>query len=121
MSMRHPVRDLLLGSLLLAATAHAASTVFIAGLGNDAPGGGVYAGSGFTGNPAAAGNGWIAFRSLVADGASSERIVLAHMAPGATEREVVASVGKPAGTGLGNFAGFVGNPAVNAAGDVAFV
>ena len=96
MSKRRPVRSLLLFSVLLAANAHAASVVKIAGLGEDAPGGGVYAGSGFTGNPAAAGNGWVAFRSLIAGGSTSERIILANMAPGGTERKVVAAIGASA-------------------------
>jgi hypothetical protein len=108
--------------LILAGTqAHAASVRMIAGLLEAAPGGGVFAGSGFVGSPAAGGDGYVAFRSLVADGSTSEQIVLARMTPGAGDRDTVASIGRSAPDGFGTYTSFVGNPAVNANGDVAFV
>jgi hypothetical protein len=107
---------------LLAGQARAASVRLIAGLTYAAPGGGVFAGPGFVGNPAAAGNGWVVFRSLLAGPGSSEEIILAKMTFGTEDKEVVASVGAETTVdGLGTFTGFVGSPSVNGNGDVAFV
>ena len=47
---------------LLPSPARASSKALIAAAGDAAPGGGVFAGPGFTDWPTAAGNGWIAFR-----------------------------------------------------------
>ncbi|HWP66444.1 MAG TPA: choice-of-anchor tandem repeat NxxGxxAF-containing protein, partial [Candidatus Limnocylindria bacterium] len=119
---RSPRHTFVIATILLAACqAEAASVRLIAGLTDPAPGGGIFAGTGFVGNPAAAGNGYVAFRSLIADGSSPEAIVLATMEAGTKTSEVVAFVGQAAGEGLGTFASFVGNPSVNAEGDVAFV
>jgi len=119
----------LLGAVLLAllpAPARASSKALIAAVGDAAPGGGVFAGPGFTDWPTAAGNGWIAFRGEVIGGDTSETLVVARM--GATPtRNRVASLGEiaPSAGGFGECAGklkqFVGHPAVNASGDVAFL
>jgi hypothetical protein len=105
--------------ILPPAIARGASKVAIAVLGDPAPGGGVFAGPGFTGWPAAGGIGWIAFRGEIIGGGTSEAIVVAHMASPVT-RAQVASIGQAA-PGGGSFRQFVGRPAVNANGDVAFV
>jgi hypothetical protein len=106
---------------LSAVHADAASVRLIRGLLDPAAGGGVFAGSGFVGTPAAAGTGYVAFRSLVANGSTSEQIIRARMTFGARETIAIASIGKNAPTGLGTYTSFIGNPAVNASGDVAFV
>jgi hypothetical protein len=125
MSLRHSSRWFVVVSLVLGLACHAqaASVRLIAGLTDAAPGGGVFAGSGFVGAPAAAGNGLVVFRSLIADGAHTERIVLAKMTFGTEDKEPVASVGAPVSghPDLGTFTGFIGNPGINANGDVVFV
>ena len=99
--------------------AAAASKITIALLGDAAPGGGVFAGPGFTGWPAAAGEGWVAFRGEVSGGTTTEAMVVAHLtAP--TSRTQVASIGETA-PGGGKFRQFIGRPAVNAFGEVAFL
>jgi hypothetical protein len=104
---------------LLPASAGAASKAVVAALGDPAPGGGLFAGPGFTGWPAAAGVGWIAFRGQIAAAATSEQLVVAHMAP-PVARVAVASIGESA-PGGGTFKQFLGRPAINARGDVAFL
>jgi len=106
---------------LSAVHAHAASVRLIEGLGDPAAGGGVYAGSGFVGTPDAAGNGWVVFRSLVANGGTSEQIIRARMTFGANAPVAIASIGRAAPDGFGTYTSFIGNPTVNTAGDVAFV
>src|SRR2546426_3417203 len=101
-----------------ASRATAASKVKIAAAGDAAPGGGVFAGPGFSGWPTAAGNGWVAFRGAIAGGKTSEAIIATRQtAPRATVQ--VASKGQNA-PGGGTFRQFFGRPAVNARGDVAF-
>jgi hypothetical protein len=101
----------------------AASKLNIALIGDRAPGGGQFLGPSLTGMPAAAGNGWVAFRTLVTDGKTPEQLVVARLA-GQEERHVVAALGKSAGKrdgkDLGTFKQFLGRPAVNANGDVVF-
>src|SRR5205809_2724333 len=98
--------------------ATAASKVKIAAAGDPAPGGGTFAGPGFSGWPTAAGNGWIAFRGKITGGNTSEAIIAARQgAPRTTVQ--VASKGQSA-PGGGTFRQFFGRPAVNARGDVAF-
>ena len=98
--------------------APAASKLKIAATGDPAPGGGVFAGPGFSGWPTAAGNGWIAFRGKITGGNTSEAIIAARQgAPRTTVQ--VASKGQSA-PGGGTFRQFFGRPAVNARGDVAF-
>lgn len=99
--------------------AQSASTSVVAVLGDPAPGGGVFAGPGFAGWPAAAGNGWITFRGEVAGGGTTEAMVVAHMVAPVTRAEV-ARIGQPA-PGGGTFKQFLGRPTVNANGDVAFL
>jgi hypothetical protein len=110
--------------LALASDGRAASKIKIAAIGDQAPGGGQFLGPSLTGAPAAAGNGWVAFRTLVTEGGTSEQIVVTKLA-GQPERHVVAalgqSAGKRGGKGLGTFKQFLGRPTVNANGDVAFV
>ncbi len=107
-------------------SAGATSKATVAAIGDGAPGGGVFAGPGFSGWPTAAGDGWIAFRGQVTGGTTTETIVVAHLtAP--ISRAQVASIGQSAPTGNGHDAcagklkQFVGHPVVNASGDVAFV
>jgi hypothetical protein len=117
----------ILGSALLAGPpALAASKALVAAVGDGAPGGGVFAGPGFADWPTAAGNGWVAFRGEIVGGTTSETLVVARMtSPGTRTR--VASLGEAAPSGgiFGECAGklkeFVGHPAVNASGDVAFM
>ena len=121
---RSPVLAL---TLVLAAPclAPAASKALVASVGDAAPGGGVFAGPAFSDWPTAAGAGWIAFRGEIIGGTTGETLVVARMTTPPT-RIPVASLGEitPAGDGFrdcaGKFKGFVGHPAVNANGDVAF-
>ena len=99
--------------------ATAASKVKIAAAGDPAPGGGTFAGPGFSGWPTAAGNGWIAFRGVIAGGNASEAIIARHETP-PVATVTVASKGQSA-PGGGTFRQFFGRPAVNASGDVAFL
>ena len=117
------------GAVLLAlapAPALSASKALVAAAGDAAPGGGIFAGPGFTDWPTAAGNGWIAFRGEIIGGDTSETLVVARMSAPLT-RTRVASLGEIAPTPgvFGECAGklkeFVGHPAVNAKGEVAFM
>ena len=108
-------------ALLIAGAAHGASVVTVASLGDAAPGGGIYAGPGFIGSPAAAGDGWVALRTLVTGGTASEEIVLANLNPSRTTRVTVARSGMSLGAAVGTIDDFVGHPAVNEDGTVAFV
>ncbi len=116
----HTVRSLALLAALLAlpSLVVAASKVKVAALGDEAPGGGVFAGPSFTGTPSAAGNGWVAFRSLVADGSTNEQIVVTNLVT--RERRVAASLGQQVTADIGRLKQFIGRPTVNAQGDVAF-
>ncbi len=119
--LRGPAMALaMLAAALLSWTppATAASKRTIAALGDEAAGGGVFAGPSFTSSPAAAGIGWIAFRTQVAEGAASEQIVVRNVLTG--QRLAVAGLGQDASETLGRFRQFLGRPAVNANGDVAF-
>jgi hypothetical protein len=115
-----------LAACVLTAPAWGASKVRIAAIGDRVPGNGngQFLGPSLTGTPSAAGNGWVAFRSLVTDGKTAEQIVVARLS-GQEERHVVAalgtSAGKRDGKDLGTFKQFLGRPTVNANGDVAFV
>src|SRR2546430_5635891 len=102
-----------------ASRATAASKMKIAATGDAAPGGGVFAGPGFSGWPTAAGNGWIAFRGRITGGRTGEAIIATRQAPPRTTVQV-ASKGQSA-PGGGTFRQFFGRPAVNARGDVAFL
>ena len=119
----------LVGAALLAPMgepAWATSKATVAAIGGAAPGGGVFAGPGFSGWPTAAGNGWIAFRGQVTGGTSTEAVVVAHMTP-PLSRTAVASIGQaaPSANGHSACAGkirqFVGHPVVTVYGEVAFV
>jgi hypothetical protein len=101
--------------------ASGASVIAVATLGQPAPGGGIFAGSGFAGVPAAAGTGWVAFRSSVAPEGTSEELVLANMTAASSRRISVARTGLTLDDTLGKILRFIGEPAVNASGDVAFV
>lgn len=116
----HPLRPLglLVALLALPGLAGAASKVKVAALGEAAPGGGVFAGPSFNGTPSAAGNGWIAFRSLVADGSTGEQIVATNRVT--NERTVVANLGQQVSPEIGRLKQFLGQPTVNASGQVAF-
>ncbi len=111
--------------LVLAGTgrlpAWAASKIEVVALGDAAPGGGVFAGPGFTTNPSAAGVGWVAFRAQVNDASAPEAIVVAHVtAP--VSRTQVAQLGQPApGWANAKLKQFLGRPVVNSSGDVAFL
>ncbi len=109
---------LLVALLALPALADAASKVKIAALGEAAPGGGVFAGPSFSGSPSSAGNGWIAFRSLVVEGSSGEGIVVTNRVTG--ERRVAAVLGQDVSPTIGRLKQFLGQPTVNASGEVAF-
>lgn len=117
-----PSHRLTAALLLLAAaatTARAASTAKVVAIADAAPGGGIFAGPSFTAWPSAAGNGWVAFRSrVVTDKKSTEAIILARLQAPVTRIEV-ARLGSSA-PGGGTFRRFLGRPAVNSAGDVAF-
>jgi hypothetical protein len=104
--------------LIVAGPVRAASKIAIAAAGDPAPGGGVFAGPSFVGEPAAAGNGWVAFRSLVTDGQSPEAIIATNFATRA--RVQVARVGQTVSPEIGRIKQFLGRPTINAAGDVAF-
>jgi hypothetical protein len=113
-------RPPLLAALLcavLAAPAGAASKATVAYLGQAVPGGGVFAGPSFVGEPSAAGNGWIAFRAQVV-GSTTEQIVVANLVT--HQRSVVASAGGIVSKDIGKVKQFLGRPTVNAHGDVAF-
>ncbi len=117
-----------LACLLATAEVRAASKVQIAAIGDQAPGSGQFLGPGLTGTPAAAGNGWVVFRSLVTSAGTPEQIVAKNMAGAVganASTYVVAELGKSAGTAngedLGSFKQFLGRSAINADGDVAFV
>jgi hypothetical protein len=114
---------LLILSALPAPPAGAASKVLVAAIGDAAPGGGQFAGPGFTGAPSAAGEGWVAFRSEVAGGGTTEALVASRLTGVQTSIQV-ASVGQKVGGGepcAGTLRQFVGRPVVNARGDVAFL
>jgi len=100
--------------------AGAVSKLKIAAIGELAPGGGVFAGPGFTGWPSAAGDGWVAFRGQITAGTTSEEIVVARMTAPVT-RTLVASIGQNAPGADGTFKQFVGRPVVNGRGEVAFL
>jgi len=127
MSLLH--RSPRLGALLLATLAvlawgvpaHAGSKIGIAALGQEAPGGGIFAGPSFTGWPSAAGNGWVAFRAKIDGGETTESIVAADLSP-PVRRFEIASLGSdvPGMDGV-RFRQFLGRPAINPSGDVAFV
>ena len=102
----------------MAGPARAASKIAIAAAGDTAPGGGVFAGPSFVGEPTAAGNGWVAFRSLVTDGQSPEAIIATNFATRA--RVQVARVGQTVSEDIGRIKQFLGRPTINARGDVAF-
>ncbi len=104
-------------STVLAAPAGAASKATVAYLGQAVPGGGVFAGPSFVGEPSAAGNGWIAFRAQVV-GSTSEQIIVSNFVT--HQRNVVASVGGTVSKDIGTVKQFLGRPTVNAHGDVAF-
>src|SRR5262249_23473421 len=103
--------------IAVAAPAGAASKMTVAYLGQAVPGGGVFAGPSFVGEPSAAGNGWFAFRALVG-GSGDEQIVVAN--PVSHQRSVVATVGGTISKEIGSVKQFLGRPTVNARGDVAF-
>lgn len=109
----------LLGALAQGVVADAASTRKVVALGDVAPGGGVFAGPAFTTWPGAGGSGWVAFRTRLEGASASEALVLARLTP-PLARMTVAQIGDatPAGRKL---RAFVGRPAVNANGDVAFL
>jgi hypothetical protein len=112
-----PLTAILLASLVPHASA--TSKTVVAVLGDPAPGGGVFAGPGFTGWPSASGNGWIAFRGQISGGGTSEAVIVSRMvSPGGSAQ--AASIGQVA-PGGGTFKQFVGRPTVNANGDVAFL
>ena len=101
----------------------AASKIAIATIGGEAPGGGQFLGPALTALPAAAGQGWVAFRTLITAGKTNEQVVAKKLtAP--LQTNVVAAIGDPAGSrngkSLGTFKQFLGRPTVNANGDVAF-
>jgi hypothetical protein len=98
--------------------ARAASKALVAALGDPVPGGGLFAGPGFTGWPAAAGDGWIAFRGQTQFSNTNEQLLAWRYQP--RTEVLIASIGQPA-PGGGTFKQFLGRPAVNASGDVAFV
>ncbi|MFN8542641.1 MAG: choice-of-anchor tandem repeat NxxGxxAF-containing protein [Candidatus Binatia bacterium] len=102
-----------------AGSARGASTTKVVAIGDRAPGGGVFAGPSFTTWPAAGGEGWIAVRSRVEGGQTSEALILARM-KSPTTRVEVARIGGRTPDG-GTFRQFLGRPAVNANGDVAFL
>jgi hypothetical protein len=98
----------------------------VAAIGDAAPGGGQFAGPGFTGWPAAAGNGWVAFRGQVTGGDTREALVAARMTSPRARLEIAHLRQVSPGTGelaacAGTFKEFLARPAVNAAGDVAFL
>jgi hypothetical protein len=94
-----------------------ASKLSIAALGDGAPGGGVFAGPSFVGEPSAAGTGWVAFRAQI-EGKTTEQIVVRNMLTGASS--AAASIGDVISKDIGKFKQFLGKPSVNAHGDVAF-
>jgi len=99
----------------------AASKIKIAALGDAAPGGGLFAGPSFTARPSAAGDGWVAFRAQVDDPSVLEAIMVAHVtAPPSSVQVVRLGQSAPGGTSA-KFKQFLGRPAVNASGDVAFL
>ena len=108
---------------LAPAAARAASKIEVVAIGDDAPGGGQFLGPSLTGSPAAAGDGWVVFRTLVTEGSTTEQIVLTKLTP-PQQSYPVAALGKPAGKhagkDLGTFKQFLGRPTVNANGLVAF-
>ncbi len=127
--LRHATAFATVLLLLAGGEVRAASKIHVASIGDHAPGGGEYLGPSLTSTPSAGGNGWIAFRSLVISGGTTEQIIGKNMIQGAVSQEastfVVAEIGKPAGSvggkDLGTFKQFLGRPAINAHGDVAFV
>jgi hypothetical protein len=120
-SSRHPVRAVIAAVAWVIAVvatpsiAGAASTVKIAAAGDATPLGGVFAGPSFIGPPSAAGQGVVALRSRITGAVPREGIFL--VTP--ISRIQVVTVGDPTPAG-GVFRAFLGRPAVNARGQVAF-
>jgi hypothetical protein len=100
-------------------TARAATKIAVAAVGSEAPGGGLFIGPSFTSWPAAAGNGWVAFRSQLEGGSSAEAIVASRFTVPVT-RVQIARLGQRVG-GAGSLRDFIGRPAITASGDVAFM
>jgi hypothetical protein len=105
----------------------AASKIQVAAIRDGAPGGGQFLGPSLTGSPTAAGDGWVAFRTLVTGGGTSEQIIGRNLKGVTTDGNaafVVAAIGQKAprvdDKDLGSFKQFLGRPAINANGDVAF-
>jgi hypothetical protein len=104
----------------------AGSTRAVTAIGDAAPGGGLFAGPGFSGWPSAAGDSWIAFRTEVTGGNATEALVVAHMKT-PVSRAQVATLGQasPGRNELSDCAGtfkqFIGRPIVNRRGEVAFL
>ena len=111
-------------SLLLAFTLGAgapvlgASKVKIAAVGDSAPGSGLFAGPSFASWPSAAGDGWMAFRSRLEGGNTSEAIIAAHATAPVT-RVQVARLGQKI-DGAGTIREFLGRPSINTGGSVTF-
>src|SRR5437763_5551563 len=119
---------ILIGVAVLACTpaARAASKAKIAAIGDAAPGGGIFAGPGFSGWPTAAGAGWIAFRGETTGGGTSETMVAAHMTTPRTTMPVASLGDTTPSAGVftkcaGKLRQFVGQPVVNTNGEVAFM
>jgi len=112
--------------LLLAPAARAGSSRTVAAIGDAAPGGGLFAGPGFSGWPSAAGEGWVAFRALLSGGSAAEALVVAQMKPPASSAQVAVLGGDSPGDNgheacAGTFKQFLGRPIVNRGGEVAFL
>lgn len=121
MVIRFLTGALLLGltHLLVPDSALPASKIAVAALGDPAPGGGVFVGPSFVSEPSAAGNGWVAFRTLVTDDPTPEVIVANNFVT--RDRVVVARIGQTVSATVGRIKQFLGRPTINANGDVAFV
>ena len=107
------------GMCILAPDGLAASKRAVALVGDAAPRGGVFAGPSFRRPLAAAGAGRIAFRAQIVGGTTTEQIVVYDV--NANEQRLVASLGQTVDEPGARIKQFLGSPAVNARGDVAFV
>jgi len=112
-----PFLWLALLSVLLATPVGAASKSVLAALGDAAPGGGVFVGPSFLGTPSAAGSGWVAFRTELVQGPTTETIIVTNFIT--RERRAIA-VGDTISPTIGTIRRFLGSPVVNARGHVAF-
>jgi hypothetical protein len=111
------IRLLALVLAVTAAPAWGASKQVVAALGDAVPGGGVFVGPSFIGTPSASGSGWVAFRTELVEGPTTEAIIVTNFR---TRARRGIAVGDEISPTIGTIQRFLGSPSVNAQGHVAF-